>query len=228
MSRSDPPHVLVVTGHYDLSDQVDEREFQIECPGVTDCCRLWVPCDCPESADPDRLWDDNVAHDVVHQSIDNEWWGVATDRCLYVDPDTADPLPDVASALRAPGGHEWGLDAGRYPVQPTWLGEGEFALDLVPAGDIMLPPAAVAAAADNETVTVTGQVTDLVGNETKQGSPWGSGILACADGQVRLEIWPATYAQYGHLLGSGVTVAVTGRIDRRDGLVLNAREVVVT
>jgi hypothetical protein len=121
------PHILVVTGEYDIGDQIDDRKYEIECPGVTDACAMWIPCDCAAAARPDQLWEDPVAHGVEHQNIDGEWM-TQTDQCLYAGHDS---LPDVAADMREPGPARRELDPGRYPVVPDYQGDGWFYLDLV-------------------------------------------------------------------------------------------------
>ncbi len=127
------PHVLTVTGHYDLSEGIDGREFSLSCPGVSlGDCVAYVPCDvadCPVRTDP--RWDGGGdAHGVEHTVVDGEWM-VPTGECYYLTLGV-DGMPDAASYLRAPGTTR-GLDAGEYEVLPEYEGDGDFRYVLVPA-----------------------------------------------------------------------------------------------
>lgn len=113
------PHVLVITG------EEDHRDYDIECPGVTDDCRAYGGCNCPESRDQhgDALWDNAEAHGVEHKHIDGEWMR-PTDQC-YVS--TSDNLPDVCEELAK----REQLGPGRHPIDFDYQGEGWYELQLL-------------------------------------------------------------------------------------------------
>lgn len=134
-------HTLVVTGEFDIYD-IDERKFHIEHHGRVEDCALWVYCppDLPchnVAADAEALT--FVSHGVEHRRLD-EGWGVRDEPvvCAYASEFADDQLQDIGvdMTIRDPNGslNEVPLVAGRYAVQPTWLGDGEFDLTIVVAG----------------------------------------------------------------------------------------------
>jgi hypothetical protein len=112
------PHILVVTGTIDPTEGLDERDFTLECPGVTDACRGWIGCDCTNTRGRDLSWEEPlVAHGVTHQYLDGEWMR-PTDGCYFAGHDG---LPDAVVDLPVDGVL---LTAGRYEVAPTYDGDG--------------------------------------------------------------------------------------------------------
>lgn len=81
-------------------------------------------------------------------------------------------------------------------------------------------PAAVDAAEDYEPITLTGELVDLTRLITKQGNPWMTGALVCADGRVPIEVFPVPYVLVGDKLIEGATVEVSGRVDKRDAVLV--------
>lgn len=115
------PHVLVVKHTIfppDLpgEDEFVEVEYDLSCPGVTDHCRRYEPCEVPGCKDDGRGVS-VVGHDVQHLWIDGEWMA-ATDRCLYVDHDG---MPEAAEYLNLP--------AGLHLVDVDYRGDDE--IDLI-------------------------------------------------------------------------------------------------
>lgn len=120
-----PTHTLIVT-----VDDDDTRYYDIECPQVTDHCRVWVEARCDEAQHSDD-WDGDTwfdytgeteAHGVEHLHVDGSW-SHPEDRCwLMVAPDF---LRDPAEELNLP--------AGRHTVRHSYEcgGEGAFTLELV-------------------------------------------------------------------------------------------------
>jgi len=102
-------HVLIVTG------TESDREYAIECPGVTALCRMWVECETcyprqrPEGFDYEA-WDegmhnaDGMVHGAEHNYIDGLWM-TPTDRCFV---SWAEGMVESAADL--------GLGPGRHPV----------------------------------------------------------------------------------------------------------------
>jgi hypothetical protein len=133
------PHVLTVTGRYDLDEGIDGREFFLTCPGIeAGNCAGYTPCevaDCPSKTD--LRWWEKSAHGVDHANVDGEWM-VPTGQCYYLTLG-ADGLPDAANDLRAPGVPH-GLDAGEYEVFPEYVGDGDYYLILVPTGTVIGEP----------------------------------------------------------------------------------------
>lgn len=102
-------HFLIVTPDPQDPQERDFYTYEVECPGVTDACRLWKSCD---GADPDHAAlemlaegsdSDPIAHGVRHREIAGwtGWWA-ATDDC-YVQ--THDRLGDAAENYFGPGRH---------------------------------------------------------------------------------------------------------------------------
>jgi len=103
---TDQPHILIVTET--TADGVTEQDYEIECPGVTKACRMWLTCQTCQSLDYD-LDDDGktvapVVHGVEHQSIEDMWM-TPTDNCFV---QVNDYLAEAAEPLN--------LKPGRYPV----------------------------------------------------------------------------------------------------------------
>lgn len=120
-------HVLTVTGLAD-DDGVDTREYEIECPGVTDECRLYEECGaCKECrASSGAAFDSaesGVLHGVKHLHIDDAWMG-ATDRCYVA---SLDCLSETAGYLN--------LLPGRHPVTFDYVGDGWMDLHPVEAAE---------------------------------------------------------------------------------------------
>lgn len=120
---SDNLHTLAVIG--DPSDpHSDLYQYEIDCPGVTDACRMWTVCnvvDCPgRTGDDDTLYDvSNIAHGQPHRYIDDGWM-VPTDTCYLI---AADEMPDVAADMVAkesigPGSYrvDHDFDDGRLSI----------------------------------------------------------------------------------------------------------------
>jgi hypothetical protein len=104
--------VIEVSGN-DVDGEGWDVDYSIECPGVTDACRMWVGCDIPDcpgnTGDDDTLYDvSNIAHGKPHKYIDDSWM-VPTDTCYLI---AADELPDAAEFLATKDG----LVPGRYAV----------------------------------------------------------------------------------------------------------------
>lgn len=101
-------HILVVIAN---DDEPEYPDYRVECPGVTESCRAWRECGCPESASDD-FWDIAEAHGVEHARIDGVWM-VRSDRCFVV---TADDMHEAAQDL--------GLPEGRWPIRFTVEDDG--------------------------------------------------------------------------------------------------------
>lgn len=97
-------HALTITET--TEDGVTEQEYAVECPGVTDLCRMWRDCKQCASLDYDLDEDDDqpIAHGVEHRRIDERWM-VRTEECFIRDNDD---LGAAAGDLELP--------AGIYPV----------------------------------------------------------------------------------------------------------------
>lgn len=122
------PHVLIIT----VTD--GEREYAIDCPGLTPDCQMWSECETcwPPNASPPRdtaefdeqMWDtDGMAHGVQHKRF--SWgWCVPGDRCFARDnnhlPSAADYLAD-----------RYNLPPGRYEVDFEAEDETDLLLTLV-------------------------------------------------------------------------------------------------
>lgn len=117
MSTERAPHILVVT---DMGEEWPR--YDLECPGVSDWCREWRPCEpCSKRAAEDedfdeQLYDAEEAHGVDHQKIQGEWM-TPTERCLARHHDG---LSD--------SGEEIARTPGRYPVYVTFEDDGEYLL----------------------------------------------------------------------------------------------------
>lgn len=113
------PHVLVVGEPLD-PDLIPQ--FEVECPGVTDDCRMWAECavsGCPPFTQGTEAEDEAIdeggytAHGVEHKRL-TVGWCVRTEQCFIRDHDE---LPDAVNDLF--GG--WDRAAlGRYPVRINW------------------------------------------------------------------------------------------------------------
>lgn len=103
-------HTLVVTvDPHPLDHEPPDVDFFIECPGVTDACRMWVECDIPNCGSTDAERDHNaVLHGKRHQLVVSTW-SVPTDICYLI---VADETPDAADSLAA----KQHLGPGRYLV----------------------------------------------------------------------------------------------------------------
>jgi hypothetical protein len=93
-------HILIVTP--DPDDPEGGYTYVVECPGVTDACRMWVECGYNHS--DDDLYEDETAHGERHQMIGDIGWCVSTDACFIVGNDY---LHDAAEGI-APG--RWLVD----------------------------------------------------------------------------------------------------------------------
>jgi hypothetical protein len=120
-----PPHILTITET--TTDGITEREYAIECPGITDRCRTYRPCQHPTCNRDDKdERTEKTAHGEQHIWLDEavvDGWYIPTNDCYLVDHDN---LPDAAS----------GLPAGRHLVH-AYFGDG-FELELIaqPAGNL--------------------------------------------------------------------------------------------
>ncbi|MET8278247.1 hypothetical protein [Micromonospora sp. NPDC005174] len=94
------PHTLTITET--VEHGVTEQEYSVECPGVTDRCRMWIECMQDKELDYDL--DENewrhVVHGVEHRRIDDRWM-VRTETCFVRDNDGLD---EAAGDLELPGG----------------------------------------------------------------------------------------------------------------------------
>ncbi|WBB73253.1 hypothetical protein O7602_26805 [Micromonospora sp. WMMD1128] len=99
-----PPHILTITET--TEGGITEQEYAIECPGVTDHCRMWRDCKQCESLsyDLDEDEDQQIVHGVEHRYMDERWM-VRTEDCFVRDNDQLD---EAAGDLELP--------AGVYPV----------------------------------------------------------------------------------------------------------------
>lgn len=121
-------HVLVVSVDPDDSDAVVGA---IECPGVTDACRVWWECQSCNNAI------DGVGNDKIDDVIENGAHGVehtfgeyglmaASDDCMAQALDAA---PEgIAEAAE-------GLLPGQYPVDVDYYGEGGITVTLITSVD---------------------------------------------------------------------------------------------
>lgn len=126
-------HVLVVTKTSDIGEGLDEIEYTLECPGVSDACRAWVVCGCPESEfseelDGSPLDDDPAAHGVEHVYGEGEW-NRPTDDCFYTG---ADYLPEAVQEMFRVARRE--PASGRYAVTFKYDAEGAFDMYLAEEG----------------------------------------------------------------------------------------------
>lgn len=129
-------HILVVHRHDD-SDDVDAT---VECPGVSDSCRLWIECAvcCAETREVQarvhELCDDGEQHEihgVLHIRGEGTVWAY-THRCLSDYDGATDSIADTAA----------NLPSGRYPVDVNYLGDGDVEIELIgPAASIEKEPA---------------------------------------------------------------------------------------
>jgi len=104
-----PPHTLTITET--VEDGITEQEYSVECPGVTDNCRLWRECDQDKELsfdlDEEEVW--QTVHGVEHQLIDDRWM-VRTEECFVRDNDR---LAEAAGDLELPAGtYEVDFDSG--------------------------------------------------------------------------------------------------------------------
>jgi hypothetical protein len=87
-------------------------------------------------------------------------------------------------------------------------------------------PANVAGLPDGTEVQVSGTLTNVVVDETKQGRQWAEAVIETGDGSVRVRVYPKVYGACAGLLVDGGRVTVTGMLDRRDTVpFVMAREV---
>lgn len=68
---------------------------------------------------------------------------------------------------------------------------------------------------DGATVTLTGTVTAVRREMTRQGNPWATAVLEDATGSIDCLVYPAVYRLVADRLAEGVGVVVTGRLDKR-------------
>jgi hypothetical protein len=115
-----PIHTLVLTGHGRT------LRHTVECPGVTNACRMLMPCD-----DPDCLHDDCPP--------------TPSDRCYFLVADelVPDTLPEAVRQLV----DRENLGPGRYPITYVFGDAGVDELALVNRPRPSARPAAVAAPA---------------------------------------------------------------------------------
>lgn len=87
---------------------------------------------------------------------------------------------------------------------------------------LLLPePTGIAGRADDEPTLVTGVLSEVEIQTTRQGRDWLTAVLTCEDGQVPLRVFPRPYPALAGELTEGATVRLVGRVDRRnDGPVL--------
>lgn len=99
-----PLHILTITET--VEDGVTEQEYAVECPGVTDRCRMWRECEQDKALSDDLDEDEESAtvHGVEHRLIDDRWM-VRTEDCFIRDNEGLD---EAAGDLELP--------AGTYPV----------------------------------------------------------------------------------------------------------------
>ena len=84
------PHALII--HRDLDVEYGPS-VDIECPGVTEACRMWVECrtpECPGSNGGDDTLHvvSPIAHGVEHRHFDEGpggYWGIRSDECYALD-----------------------------------------------------------------------------------------------------------------------------------------------
>lgn len=103
-------HTLIITAYADSTmDEPTELDFTVECPGVTDACRMWVECDVAGCGSTNAERDHNIVlHGTRHQLISSTW-SIPTDTCYLI---AADEMPDTADFLAT----QQELGAGRYLV----------------------------------------------------------------------------------------------------------------
>lgn len=104
-------HTLIVTPSAARPDDEDGYSYEVDCPGVTDSCRLWE--DCGAGFDEQQVLENRnerhpVAHGKRHSFIDSLWMAETT--ACYVA--THDGLPDAVSGSFAPGRHAIDFDCG--------------------------------------------------------------------------------------------------------------------
>lgn len=124
-------HILVVRPPI---EEGHVPQYAVECPGVTDACRMWWECDKPDcppfsphTTEEDEAIDNGfVQHDREHRLLDGLEWCVPTDRCWFA---SYDDLEGAVDALALPG-------SGRYPVRRGAWQAGDDAtvlrLELIP------------------------------------------------------------------------------------------------
>jgi len=102
-------HTLVITMHSDCIDmEPTDVDYDIECPGVSDACRMWVECDIPNCENDSGHNAGELIHGKRHQYVGDSW-SVPTDTCYLA---VADEMPDAADYLATK--HQLGV--GRYVV----------------------------------------------------------------------------------------------------------------
>ena len=122
------PHILIVedcnANHADGGGHdLDCWTLKLECPGVTDACRMWLECmDCNSKIsadlDNDDLYDQlsqtGEAHGVQHVWAGDIGWATWTDKCL------AERHEDLYEAVE-----DLDLTPGRYLVLVSFE-DGEY------------------------------------------------------------------------------------------------------
>ncbi|TCB97565.1 hypothetical protein E0H26_11645 [Micromonospora zingiberis] len=102
-------HTLTITET--VEGGITEQEYAVQCPGVTDACRMWRDCakDAALSFDLDQDEDQQIVHGEEHRLIDDRWM-VRTDDCFVRDNDQLD---EAAGDLELPAGtYEVDFDSG--------------------------------------------------------------------------------------------------------------------
>ncbi|MHA4819467.1 OB-fold nucleic acid binding domain-containing protein [Streptomyces aculeolatus] len=69
---------------------------------------------------------------------------------------------------------------------------------------------------DGATVTLTGTVSAVRRETTRQGNPWATAVLEDATGSIDCLVYPAPYRLVADRLAEGAGVVVTGRLDKRE------------
>lgn len=103
-------HTLIIKFDTDpLGHEPSDVDYSIECPEITDACRMWVECDIPGCGSEDAVRDHKkVIHGKRHQLIASTW-SIPTDTCYLL---IADELCDAADFLAT----KLNLGPGRYTV----------------------------------------------------------------------------------------------------------------
>jgi hypothetical protein len=110
-------HILVVTGV-----APEDREYAIECPGLTPTCMSWTECTDPTCAtrdDPDG--DEGVLHGVDHRWF-SFGWCVPDGECFVASNDYLATAAEYIDRGKLP--------PGRYPVTFSVEDETDLVLDL--------------------------------------------------------------------------------------------------
>lgn len=113
----DLPHVLVITG--DPTQPSRKWTYTVECPGVTEKCRLYEecePCNALDGEQAEALEENQYAHGQDH-TWTTVGWGTPTDDCLLQrDEGLWDAGTDLVSDEAIP-------HPGRYPVHFFYDGD---------------------------------------------------------------------------------------------------------